>query len=254
MKRRTNIMGRKYRNPPIVEAVCEFRLTPDTPWDLTIPGLFFEKVKSTFTQREQRVIQEVELSQEPQGLQQQIRTTERILLFTQDKKMLVQLGPRLLVVNALKPYPTWQRFKPLIETAWEGLKSVLEVRGLQRIGLRYINRIELPVPVEFVGISEYFAFYPFVGPQLPRNMVSFIIGGEFPYKEGRDRCRVQLTPAPDSGDKSAFMLDIDYFLARSREIEVGKALDWVEEAHSQVEAVFEGCITDVLRKMFEEVK
>ena len=101
-------MGRKYKSPPLVEAVCEFRLTPDTPWDLTIPGLFYERVKGTFAQREQRMVQKVELTQGPQGLQQQIHTSERIVLFTEDKKMLVQLGPRLLVVNVLKPYPTWQ--------------------------------------------------------------------------------------------------------------------------------------------------
>jgi uncharacterized protein (TIGR04255 family) len=41
-------MGRKYRSPPLVEALCEFRLTPDTPWDMTIPGLFYETVKHAF--------------------------------------------------------------------------------------------------------------------------------------------------------------------------------------------------------------
>jgi len=245
-------MGRKYANPPLIEAVCEFRLTPDTPWDLTIPGLFYEKVKDTFAQREQRMVQEVELTQGPQGFQQQIRTSERIVLFTQDKKMFVQLGPRLLVVNVLRPYPTWQGFKPQIQMAWEGLQDILEVRGLQRIGLRYINRIELPA--QSVELAQYFEFYPFVGSRLPQNMMSFIAGGEFPYAEGRDRCRVQLTPAPDADEKSAFMLDIDYFLARPRAVEVSGALDWVEEAHSRVEEVFEGCIADPLREIFMEVK
>jgi hypothetical protein len=32
-------MGKSYAKPPIVEAVCEFRLSPDTEWDLTVPGL-----------------------------------------------------------------------------------------------------------------------------------------------------------------------------------------------------------------------
>jgi hypothetical protein len=32
-----------------------------------------------------------------------------------------------------------------------------------------------------------------------------------------------------------------------------EALAWVEEAHSRVEEVFEGSITDKLREMFEEV-
>lgn len=245
-------MGRKYANPPLIEAVCEFRFTVDTPWDLTIPGLFYEQVKDTFGQREQRMVQEVELTQGPDGLQQQIRTSERIVLFTQDKKILVQLGPRLLVVNALKPYPTWQGFKSHIEMAWTGLQAVLDVSGLQRIGLRYINRIELPP--QPAQLAAYFEFYPYVGPHLPQQMASFIVGGEFFYSEGRDRSRVQLTSALDSEEKRAFMLDIDYYLSRPGAVEISHALEWVEKAHTQIEETFEGCISDSLRALFKEEK
>ena len=245
-------MYEKYANPPVEEAVCEFKLTTDTPWDLTVPGLFYEEVRSVFPQREQRVIQELELAQGPQGLQQQLRTSDRVLLFTEDRKTLVQLGPRLLVINALKPYPGWQNFRSCIEMVWRSLQSVLEVRGLDRIGLRYLNRIELPD--RNVELAEYFEFYPFIGKRLPQHTVSFIAGAEFSYAGERDRCRVQLAPIPDLTDKSVFMLDIDYFLARPRTVGVGDALGWVEEAHSQVVEIFEGCITEQLRATFQEAK
>jgi uncharacterized protein (TIGR04255 family) len=64
---------------------------------------------------------------------------------------------------------------------------------------------------------------------------------------------VEFTRIPASGGRSLFRLDIDYFLARPGAVEPAEALAWVEEAHSQVEKVFEGCITDKLREMFEEV-
>ena len=197
------------------------------------------------------MIPEVELIQGPEGLQQQIRTSERIMLFTKDKKMLVQVGPRLLAINVLKPYPHWESFKPRIEMAWQSLQAAIEVQGLERIGLRYINHIELPA--QSVELAEYFEFYLSVGQRLPQQMVSFLAGAEFSYADDRDHCRVQLTPIPGSGGKSLFMLDIDYFLARARAVEVVDALAWVEEAHDRVKEVFEGCITDKLREMFEEV-
>jgi uncharacterized protein (TIGR04255 family) len=244
-------MGRKYANPPIVEAVCEFRLTPETRWDLTVPGLLYEKLKESFPQKEQRIIQEVELAQGSEGLQQQIRTSERIMFFTSDRKMLVQVGTRLLVVNALKPYPHWEGFKPRIEMAWKSLQATIEVHGLERIGLRYINHIELPA--QGVELSEYFEFYPFVGQRLPQQVVSFIAGVEFSYADGRDHCRVQLTPILGSVGKHLLMLDLDYFVARPRSVEVAKVIDWIEEAHNRVEEIFEGCITEKLREMFAEV-
>lgn len=247
-------MGRRYANPPIEEVVCEFRLTHETRWDLTVPGLLYEKLKESFPQKEQRLIQEVEFTQGPEGLQQQIRMSERLLFFTEDRKMLVQVGPRLLAVNALKPYPHWEVFRPRIAMVWKILQDTIEVQGLERIGLRYINRIELPA--QDVALNEYFEFYPFVGTRLPRHTTSFLVGVEFSYADDRDRCRVQLAPVLVSGTegKAAFILDLDYFLARRRGVAVADVLNWIEEAHSQVEEVFEGCITDKLRNIFEEVK
>lgn len=245
-------MRKKYANPPVVEAVCEFRLTPDTPWDIAVPGLVYEKLKDAFPKREQRLVHEVELIQGPEGLQQGIRTSERILLFAEDKKMFVQVGPRLLAVNSLRPYPTWSGFKPKIERAFESLSSTVEIRGLQRIGLRYINRVEISsLPVR---LENYFQFYVFLGPDLPQEMGDFMALAEFVYANGRDRCRVQLRPAVPSGSsRTGLTLDIDYFLAQGRGVEVGAAIDWVEEAHDKVEQIFEGCITDSLRQLFQEV-
>jgi len=244
-------MVKKYAKPPIVEAVCEFRLTPETRWDLTVPGLLYERLKESFPQKDQRMIQQMELTRGPEGLHQQISMREAIIFFTEDKKILVQVGPRLLTINVLKPYPHWDGFKPRIEMAWESLQAAIEVQGLERIGLRYINHIELPA--QGVELAEYFEFYPSIGQRLPQQMVAFLTAVEFSYADGRDHCRVELTRIPALGGRSLFRLDIDYFLARPGAVKPAEALAWVEEAHSQVEEVFEGCITDKLREMFEEV-
>ncbi|QSR88497.1 TIGR04255 family protein [Methylacidiphilum caldifontis] len=238
-------MGKNYKNTPIIEALCEFRLTKDTHWDLIVPGLFYEKVKDTYPEREQRMIQEFELAKGPQSLQQRIGTSERSFLFAPDRKTLIQVGPHLLVVNILKPYPNWQQFKQRIQKAWSSLQEVVEIRGLERIGLRYINQIEFPTQDSM--LEEYLEFYPFIGKKLPKQKTSFIVGSEFSYEADRDRCRVQLMPSIGNEKMTAVFLDIDYFLARSRGLEVSAALSWVEEAHNRVEEVFEGCITDKLR-------
>ncbi len=240
-------MGKKYSRPPIIEAVCEFRLTADTPWDSTVAGRFYEKLESEFPHREQKlVLEEAEFTREPHGFQQRMRATERVLFFSEDRRMLIQVGPRLLVVNALKPYPSWQGFKPKIQAAWNYLREVVAVKGIERIGLRYINEITLEANSH--GIEEYLAFYPHTGDRLPRRRVSFIVGAEFPYAEDRDRCRVLLR---SEAGVSKVILDIHYFLARPEAADPSLAMEWVENAHDNIEAVFEGCITDRLRKEFE---
>ncbi|MBU4225210.1 MAG: TIGR04255 family protein [Chloroflexi bacterium] len=246
-------MAKKYANPPLIEAVCEFRLTPDTAWDLTIPGLMYEKVEKEFPNKEQRLIQEVEIIQSPQGMQQQTRTVERVLFLTRDRKIFIQAGPHLLAVNCLKPYPTWNGFKPRIENAFRSLTEIVDIKGLQRIGLRYINHIE--IPARSINLEEYFEFRPFLGQNLPQNIANFIVGCVWHFSNGRDSCRVQITNAlPEKPDNTAFLLDLDYFLAQPKAVSVNQALEWVEEAHQKVEEIFEGCITEPVREIFREIK
>ncbi|MFQ6609152.1 MAG: TIGR04255 family protein [Fidelibacterota bacterium] len=245
-------MSKKYENAPIIEAVCEFRLTPETQWDLTIPGLFYEKVREEFAKKEDHPIREVTFAGTSQGLQQKVQAIERVRFLTDDKKTFVQLGPRVLSINKLKPYASWEEFKPKIEKAFTALTSVVEINSIQRIGLRYINRID--ISGQKVDMDEYFDFNPHLGKNLPQDMLNFIVGCTFPFHEGQDSCKIQLTDAiPNDSESVSFILDLDYFLAKAETVAKDTALEWVESAHDNLENVFEGCITGSLRKVFKEV-
>ncbi len=200
-------MPKKYRNPPLIEAVIEFRIMPDSPWDLTIHGLIYEKIKKTFPHKEQRLIQEVDINQGPKGIEQEVRFSERSFFFTNDKRMFVQIGPHLLAINCLKPYPSWSEFRPRIEEAFNALVTSIDIKGFARIGHRAINRVE--VPVLPLNLDDFFEFRPFLGTRLPQDMRSFIIGCVLPFFEDRDLCKVQLTNAvAETSSHSAFLLDL----------------------------------------------
>ena len=249
----SDTVSRQYGNPPIIEAVCEFRFTTDTQWDLTIPGLIYEQVRTDFPSKEDRAVQEVTISGGPKGIEQQMRTTKRMVFLSDDTRSLIQVGPHLLAVNRLKPYLTWAEFKLQIQTAFTALTGTLEgVVGLERIGLRYINRIE--IASEPVNLDDYFEFRPFLGEALPQNITSFIVGCMLPFCEGRDSCKIQLTSAvPDQPDTGAFLLNLDYSVTKAQAVSLDQALGWVETAHQRIEDLFEGCVKDPLRVIFEEV-
>ena len=243
------LMGRQYTHPPLVEAVCEFRFLPDTKWDLTIPGLMYEKVQDRFPHKEQRVVSEMEISQQGTEIKQQVRTSERIWFLVDDRKLFIQLSSNFLAVNCLAPYPTWNVFRPEIERAYDTALRLVEIRGLQRIGLRFVNRIEIASPR--INLEEYFEFRPHLGERLPQDLASFITGSVLPFSEARDMCRVQLTTAvAEQPERNTFILDIDYFLSRPQEVAPNEAITWIEKAHENLETVFEGCITDRLREIF----
>ena len=245
-------MGKKYRNPPIIEALCEFRFEPSAPWDMAIPGLVYEKIRDGFPRRRQTKTFEASVVASPAGVEQQVLTTDRMQFLRDDEKALIQVGPNLLAVNHLRPYPTWQKFLPLIQQGFNAYLEAANPKGIQRIGLRYINRIE--IPGKRGGLADYFEFLPLVGKRLPQDYGPFIVGIQIPFEDSRDFLRLQLASAiVETPDTVAVMLDLDYFLAQPGTVSKEDVFDWTEVAHDHVEAVFEACITDRLRQMFEEV-
>jgi uncharacterized protein (TIGR04255 family) len=240
----------KYNNPPIIEAVCEFRFGTDTKWDMTIPGIMYGEIQKEFPHVEQRTLQDINLPEDTSGKGTRINTITLARFLSEDKKRLIQVGPRILSINQLKPYGTWPEFKSLIEYALNTLSQKVVLNSVQRIGLRYVNRIE--IPEKTVNIEDYFKFRPFLGERLHGYpYTSFMVGCIFPLYGDRDTCKVELTNGvPETSDASAFMLDIDYSLIKPQDIAANQSLEWVESAHGKVEDFFEGCISDSLRDLF----
>lgn len=244
-------MGKKYKNPPIVEALCEFRFDAGTPWDLTIPGLVYERLRHEFSKRRRVTTFEESISSGPGGIEREIRAIDRMQFLRDDEKALIQVGQNLLAVNHLKPYPTWREFLPLIRKGFNAYLEVANPKNIQRIGLRYINRIE--IPGQRINLEDYFEFRPFVGSKLPQDFGSFILGIVVPYENLRDNLILKMEKlAIETSERIVIMLDLDYFLARSGQVLPDMVFEWVEVAHNHVEEAFEASITDRLRQMFEE--
>ncbi|MCL4543009.1 MAG: TIGR04255 family protein [Chloroflexi bacterium] len=245
---------KSYRHPPLIEALCEFRLSSTTEWDLTIPGLLYERLRNEFPRKGQRQLQQVEIAPTTQGLQQRVRSEEGALFSSEDRQTLVQVAPHLLAVNRLAPYPGWEQFRPLVGHALDALCQVTSIGTFEAVILRYINRIWIPLlPGQEVDTEEYFEFRPFLGKKLPQTMTSFMVGGVFPVLDGVASCQVLLaSEASEVPDKSAFLLILDCFPSQSQPVAAEHALSWIDRAHDQVIELFEGCITDRLRALFEE--
>ncbi len=226
-----------------------FTFIPAEPWDLTIPGLVYDRLRSRFPLKQAFKFLESEAVVEEYEVRQEFRMTDRMRFLREDEKAFVQLAPDLLSIHHLDPYPTWEGFIPFVREAFEQYNEVARPKGLRRIGLRYINRIivhDCPVMLE-----NYLNFRPFVGPGLPQNVTDFIPGIQSSYAEGRDFLRLQLTTAePVVFNQTNVLLDLDYLLAQPEAVSLEKAFDWIDSAHFHIREAFEAAITDRLRELF----
>jgi hypothetical protein len=225
---------RKYRNPPIIEVVCEFQFSSDSPWDLTVPGLVYEQLKETFPRKVQEELLTVRLPSgvsAPPNLVPQLHSEQRMRFVRLDERAFVLLGKHVLSINHLQPYPSWEQYLPLIEQAFTAYQSVARPEGIHRIGLRYINRIA--IPESDVQMSDYFVL--------------------FPYVQDRDLLKVELaTGVSDTSQQLGAFLDFDYFLAQPGAVAPSEALKWVSHGHDVIERSFEACVTERLRNQFDE--
>lgn len=201
-------MGRKYNNSPIVEALCEFQFVPGQPWDFTIHGLFYEKISKEFSEKQQQMSVEIRLKQEAGAIQHEVLPTpERMQFFRKDKTALIQVGPDLLTVNHLKPYPMWEVFKPLILDNLNKYHEVAKPKGFKRLVLRYINKID--IPEKSIGLSDYFNYYPYLPKELPQIHYAFSARVEIPYEENRDRILLTFgSIISEKPDMVSFLLDL----------------------------------------------
>ena len=87
-------MGRLYKNPPLIEALCEFQFEPDQPWDWTIPGLVYDKVKKEFPKKKQQNIIKMEVHADPEISQSVKGEIARMQFLREDEQALIQVGQK----------------------------------------------------------------------------------------------------------------------------------------------------------------
>lgn len=243
--------SKRYKNPPIIEALCEFQFepNPNSAWDLVVPGLIYDELRDVFPRRS------------PGGLfassslgssRTQYRISDGIRFLSEDGKTVVLLGEDLLSINRLRPYSSWDEFLPLIKRGFEAYSNVVKPEDLRGIELRYINDIE--VPGKYSDLEAYFNIRPTTGPDLARDVGAFISGVQVPYENSRDKLRIELTGFDsDEAGTTSTTLDLTYYLAEVEELELRQVFQWVEAAHARIEQVFESSVTKATKQMFEEV-
>ena len=237
----------RYRNPPLIEALCEFGFQETVIPSNIILGKLYEQIEEDFPTIETH--RGIDVQAEEDTTSPAIVMEERTRFVSKDGTRLIQVGPGLLIANQLKPYKDYPSFRKFIRETMDVYSKVAKPAGLRHIGLRYINRIEMGQnqsleEVFHIGFSIPEIFQTFPDPYLLRM--------EFAYCEQRDKLIVILATSdrPQEDSPKAVMLDFEYILAKPDEIN-DKLLEWMDEAHEKIEDAFHACLTESTLDAFE---
>ena len=242
---------RRYGNPPIEEALCEFHFQPSQDWDLMIPGKLHVKLGSQYSGKPQE--QEGVASHEGQAPQLRLG---KVQLITENGRRMVAIGRDVLSVHMLRPYHDpqrpdhsgWGEFQPRIKEALEAYWEVVQPKGVLRVGVRYVNKIVIPrTPVE---VEEFLKCALPVTTELPSRLNNFSSCVEYAYGDGvcliLSHCSINAPP-----NHVGFLLDLDVIWKTEESVGVDDALAQTGDLHDCERTAFEAVITDKARELFD---
>ena len=120
---------------------------------------------------------------------------------------------------------------------------------ITRLGLRYINRIEIPLP--FLDFKEYILTTPEIAPGLPQAMTNFFMRMEIPDQNRDALIILTQTIEPVTEDKKLpLIFDIDVIRAGMFDVKGEGIWNNFEELRNLKNEVFFKSLTDKAKDLF----
>lgn len=128
-----------------------------------------------------------------------------------DEKEIVQVRTGGFSYNRLSPYTSLDDYLPEISRCWDVFRDLASPVQIRKIGLRYINRILLPLNQGVVKLDDYLK----VSPNLPGD-TSLQFSGFFHQHQAGDpatgiMANITLASQPNENDFLPLLLDIEVF-------------------------------------------
>jgi len=203
---------------PIVEAVIEIRTRVESPWEESalrdqlkakLPG--YPKI---FSQSEFRHELKVKGGQPPEQFFHDLGW-RGLRLQSADGRYIAQFNRDGFVFSRLQPYESWDQFKDEAVRLWNMHAELAKSIEVQRLGVRFINRITLPVGE--VRLEDYLRVPPQPPGELDLQIMSFfhqdslLVAGH-PY--AINIVKTVQPPHGSGSDGGALILDIDVFTTK----------------------------------------
>ena len=219
-----------WKNPPILEAVLDIRVTlPDTV-DLAQLATFQQGVLDRFpTQEPQTTVQfgfEAQAGQAP-SVQASVGDTVGYRLASADGQRVIQVQHSGFTYSRVGNYETWDNFAQEARELWQHYLEVASPETVIRLGLRYINQIFLPTNEEGpVDLKEYILTAPEIAPGVPQILQGFFMRLVISSDDQTSSANIiqVLEPYAVGEDAAPLILDIDVF--KPQQFEPWSAAIW----------------------------
>ncbi len=246
------VTARHLNNAPIREALLDIRVGRTQKVSVSVLEGYHEAVKGRYptknmTSKGQLTVQVKAGESHP--VVQQSGGPVGYVFKSSDGKQIVQVKQEGFTFNRLRQYEQWTSFRDEARDLWKHYVEVASPESVERIALRYINQINLPLPL--ANFKEYLLTVPEIAPELPQGLAKFFMRLVIPDPEKDAVANVTQTMEPPSKESLPIILDIDVFKMVKCDARSNQIWDAFEILHDFKNEVFFKSITSKAVEMFK---
>lgn len=237
-----------YSRPPIIEATIELRFLE------AISAAKLKKASDRIAGRYAGLSSEEQIEAHFNFAQRSADFNSVSPLFrhtSDDQANILLLQNRSVTWTRLAPYEGWAMFLGRMKEEFAALEKAWGMRASRRLGMRYVNRIDVPRSDDQLFHNEHYIAYRLeVGPLLdPQNGYQWLV-----RKEHIDKGLVSIVQSamvePEIPGTMAFTLDIDVAIDVDVPSKRDDILAKLEEMRLLKNEIFEAGITPLAREKF----
>ena len=238
-----------YSKAPITEATIDFCVILPEGFEDTLLDSFQADLGEGYKERQDLTMEEIVVDTSTNHSSH--NSTKFGFRFVNiDKRRVVQASKNGFSYSILSPYVGWEEFSSEARTLWERYRSHINPLSVTRIGIRYINRLD--VPLQSIELKEYLATFPEIAEGIPHVLNRYFMQLVIPIDSIKSTAIINqaLVPPQVSGTTS-IMLDIDLFRdqdAPQDEIQIWETLERLREVKNQI---FNSTLTEKAKELIQ---
>ena len=249
-----------YRNAPIIEATISLGVV--TPTNLTVADLsaIEELVKNRYSKAGDEYFYVGEETVPDVGNASRHEDAHEHIGYgfsSSDEKQSFRARLDSFDFSVKEPYDSWEPFRNEARRLWTIYREVSRVESIWRVGVRYINRIDIP-DWPSVKLDEYLKVYPEVPDDWPSGLSIHNFFMQLQAWQEDLECNLVVNEAPARPPRpqtSSVRLDFDLFRERYEDpwqAENDKELwEYLERLRERKNRIFNESITDRTRRLIE---
>ncbi len=242
-----------FKNAPITEALLDIQVTPRS--DITIQQLenLYNNIKKKYSDKKKRIEIKGSFKFNKKGFPivppASIKPVGYFFKSPKENKI-VQARINGFTFNKLKPYQNWELFFCEAKKLWSLYKKIAEPQNIIRIALRYINQIEIPLPI--TDLDDYIKTIQPIPSLLPQKIKDYFSRITIPFDEiNAEAILTQTIKGIKDNEFLIYIFDIDVYQNKIYNINDKNFWKIFEKLRTYKNKIFFKSLTNKAKELFK---